>query len=189
MRLTWGLISVLILVGLSLAASSQEEFQEDYLGITDLGIVDVHHSQEYMRIISGYDYYDYSEPFSIWGPAAGSWSLTLQDSTTRYADLVLYQVDGEVFGQGTMIHNGRAQTVAAGGSMMGNLLDIRLITLDGGNMYRLRLDMSTRPARGSYSAYSPAGARWAGTVTGERCLPTPGMDMDRAAPKAAGYIW
>ncbi|MHC1593821.1 MAG: hypothetical protein ACXQT2_00705 [Methanotrichaceae archaeon] len=189
MRLTWGLISVLILVGLSLAASSQEEFQEDYLGITDLGIVDVHHSREYMRIISGYDYYDYSEPFSIWGPAAGSWSLTLQDSTTRYADLVLYQVDKEVFGQGTMIYNGRAQTVAAGGSMMGNLLDVRLITLDGVNMYRLRLDISTRPARGSYSAYSPAGARWAGTVSGERRLPTPGMDMDRAAPKAAGYIW
>jgi len=97
---------------------------------------------------------------------AGDWALTLEDDVTRYANLSLYQADGEVFGYGYMTFDNTVQKVAAGGSVEDNTLDLYLISIEEEIMFRLNFTVDYGSISGYYRGYSADGARISGKGSG-----------------------
>jgi len=173
MRFELGVISALILCLLLVATSEGEPPQEDWIGIGDLRIVDVHHSEKYIVAMNTTPEYAGGGP-ETWPattyPESQIWYLTLWDGTTRYVDLTLFQVENEIFGQGAMTTSGISQTVTATGYLMADLLELRIFVLEDNVMYRLRMDFAGGSASGSYTGYSTTGAKWFGSAFGRRTL-------------------
>lgn len=109
---------------------------------------------------------------SPWSNVAGRWTLSLIDSASRTVDLTLYQYENEVFGRGVMTTGVITQEVTAAGSTEGSGLSLRLVTVGGDNMYRLRTSVSANSIFGTYSAYSSDGSSWAGNCNGNRFYAT-----------------
>jgi hypothetical protein len=109
---------------------------------------------------------------SPWSNVAGRWTLSLIDTASRSVDLTLYQYGNEVFGRGVMTTGVITQEVTAAGSTEGSSLSLRLVTVGGNSMYRLRTTVSGNSIFGIYSAYSSDGASWAGNCNGNRFYST-----------------
>jgi len=109
---------------------------------------------------------------SPWSNVAGRWTLSLIDTASRSVDLTLYQYGNEVFGRGVMTTGVITQDVTAAGSTEGSGLSLRLVTVGGNNMYRLRTSVSGNSIFGTYSAYSSDGSSWAGNCNGNRFYAT-----------------
>ena len=120
MRFKLGMISAFVLSLLLVPALGEDPPQEDWIGIGDLRIVDVHHTEKYITTMNATQ--EYGEAPGTWPatalPGSQRWHLTIWDGPTRYVDLTLFQVDGEIFGQGVMTTDGVSQTVTATGSLM-----------------------------------------------------------------------
>ncbi|KQC16022.1 MAG: hypothetical protein APR56_10515 [Methanosaeta sp. SDB] len=148
--------------------------EDEWLGIGGLRIVDVHHTEGYivgMMNLSGENGTEWIYPdLSGQTPAyvAGIWSFTLADEETRRLDLTLYQADGEVFGEGSISSTSGTSLVTAAGYATSNLLDLRVVTLGDPTLIRLRLNLLTSPAQGSYAAYSASGLAGRGAASGGR---------------------
>jgi hypothetical protein len=111
-------------------------------------------------------------PETPWSNVAGRWTLSLIDTASRSVDLTLYQYGNEVFGKGVMTTGVNTQEVTAAGSTEGTSLSLRLVTVGGNNMYRLRTSVSGNSIFGTYSAYSSDGSSWAGNCNGSRFYAT-----------------
>lgn len=111
-------------------------------------------------------------PGSPWAAVAGRWTLNLVDTESRSSDLTLYQIGNEVFGRGVLTTGANSQEVTAAGSVEGYSLSLRLVTVGGDNMYRLRTMVSGNSIFGTYTAYSSYGVTWAGNCNGSRFYPT-----------------
>jgi len=109
---------------------------------------------------------------SPWSNVAGRWTLSLIDTASRTVDLTLYQYGNEVFGKGVMTTGPNTQEVTAAGSTEGSSLSLRLVTVGGNGMYRLRTTVSGNSIFGTYSAYTSDGAFWAGNCNGNRFYST-----------------
>lgn len=109
---------------------------------------------------------------SPWSNVAGRWTLNLVDSAQRTVDLTLYQYGNEVFGKGVMTTGVNTQEVTAAGSTEGSSLSLRLVTVGGNSMYRLRTSVSGNSIFGTYNAYSSDGVSWAGNCNGNRFYAT-----------------
>ena len=109
---------------------------------------------------------------SPWAAVAGRWTLNLVDTESRSSDLTLYQIGNEVFGRGVLTTGVSFQDVTAAGSVEGSSLSLRLVTVGGDNMYRLRTMVSGNSIFGTYTAYSSYGVTWAGNCNGSRFYPT-----------------
>ncbi len=109
---------------------------------------------------------------SPWSNVAGRWTLSLVDSASRTVDLTLYQYGNEVFGKGYMTTGVNSQEVTAAGSTEGSGLSLRLVTVGGNSMYRLRTTVSGNSIFGTYNAYSSDGVSWAGNCNGNRFYST-----------------
>jgi hypothetical protein len=98
----------------------------------------------------------------------GNWSLEIADNVSRNATLTLFQNGDTVFGKGSIRRDNNTLTVAAGGSVTGNKLNLDLITLEKMGLYRLSMTVSGDSAIGSYSAFSTTGSPSTGTAKGLR---------------------
>jgi len=111
-------------------------------------------------------------PETPWSNVVGRWTLSLIDTASRSVDLTLYQYGNEVFGGGVMTTGVITQEVTAAGFVDGSNLSLRLVTVGGNNMYRLRTSVSGNSIFGTYSAYSSDGSSWAGNCNGNRFYAT-----------------
>ena len=121
---------------------------------------------------------------SPWSDVAGRWTLSLVDSASRTVDLTLYQYGNEVFGKGVMATGVNSQEITAAGLIEGSSLSLRLVTVGGNTMYRLRTTVSGNSIFGTYSAYSSDGTSWAGNCNGSRFYAT----TQTASPEPSGTV-
>jgi len=89
---------------------------------------------------------------SPWANVVGRWTLSLVDTASRSVDLTLYQYGNEIFGRGVMTTGANSQEITAAGSIEGSSLSLRLVTVGGNSMYRLRTTVSGNSIFGTYSA-------------------------------------
>jgi hypothetical protein len=108
-----------------------------------------------------------------WSNVEGRWTLSLIDSASRTVDLTLFQDGNEVFGKGIMTTGINTQELTAAGLTEGSSLSLRLVTVGGNSMYRLRTSVSGNSIFGTYTAYTSDGAFWAGNCNGNRFYSTP----------------
>jgi len=113
-----------------------------------------------------------------WSNVAGRWTLSLVDSATRTVDLTLFQYGNEVFGKGIMTTGVNTQELTAAGLTEGSALTLRLVTVGGNSMYRLRTAVNGNRIFGTYTAYTSDGAFWAGNCDGNRFFSTPQTESD-----------
>ena len=102
---------------------------------------------------------------------SGSWSLKLDDNTSRNAALTLFHNGDTVYGTGYM-NQGTNTTLqaAASGAVTGNRLNLNLVSLGKVSLYRFSLTISNDSVMGSYSALTPGASQITGTAKGERFL-------------------
>ncbi|HII06120.1 MAG TPA: hypothetical protein HA349_02030 [Methanotrichaceae archaeon] len=180
MRIILVLIPALLLMA-SHPASADGSSDDEWLGIGGLQIADVHHTEGYivgMMNLSGEngtEWIEPGEPLAFSGQplpdVAGIWSFSLADEETLRLDLTLYQADSEVFGEGTTTSKSGTRLATAAGYVTSNLLDLRVVTLGDPALYRLRLDLATSPAQGSYAAYSASRLAGSGSAAGYKTAP------------------
>ena len=105
---------------------------------------------------------------------SGSWSLKLDDNTSRKADLTLFQNGNAVYGTGNM-NQGTNTTLqaAASGTVTGNKLNLNLVSLGKISLYRFSLTISKDSVTGSYSDLTPGAPQITGTAKGGRFLQLP----------------
>lgn len=175
------LIFISLLLGAALHGSVGEEPPADeWLGIEGLRIVDVHHTEGYLRGVMNLS----GQSRTGWTPlappvrpatdVAGIWSFTLLGRERLEGEVALYQVDGEVFGEGAIASEmGRWQVTAAGYATY-NDLEIRLVPVGDPTLIRLRLSLLGIPARGSYAVYTPSGQAGFGAAFGYKRGPIGG---------------
>jgi hypothetical protein len=179
-------ILLLLMAALLLAASYPTEAegspQDEWLGIEGLRIVDVHHTRGYIvgmlnrTAENGSGWLEPDLPGQAPAPVAGIWTVFLSGEEAQRLDLTLYQADGEVFGEGIIYSTAGTNLVTAAGLATSNLLDLGVVTVGDPALIRLRLNLATSPAQGSYAAYTPSGLTGSGAATGGRTvLAAPGL--------------
>jgi hypothetical protein len=99
---------------------------------------------------------------------AGNWSFRLRDSKTAVLALTLYQSDSAIFGTGSINDGGDSLRVLASGSLVGDRLNLDVITSGTVRLYRLALSGSDRSLSGEYRAYSTDGMPWMGIAEGTK---------------------
>jgi hypothetical protein len=109
---------------------------------------------------------------SPWSNVAGRWTLNLMDTESRSLDLTVYQIGNEVFGRGVMTTGANSQEMTAAGSIEGTALTLRLVSVGGDNMYRLRTAAGGDSIFGTYTAFSSYGVTWTGNCNGNRFYPS-----------------
>lgn len=174
----WMKIFLVLMAPLLLAAPSPVQAegspQDEWLGIEGLRIVDVHHTRGYIAGMlnrtaeNGSGWLEPELPGQDPAPVAGIWAIFLSGEEARRLDLTLHQADGEVFGEGTLSSTAGTRLVTAAGYATNNLLDLRTVTVGDPALIRLRLDLATSPAQGSYAAYDPSDLVGSGAATGGR---------------------
>jgi hypothetical protein len=105
-------------------------------------------------------------------PVAGSWNLSLWDTSTRYLHLNLIQSDDAVVGGGELTDERGAVQVYAGGTVMGDGLALYVIPAGASSLYRLALRIIPGSMKGSY-VYSGQGFAVPGLASGSMA-PTTG---------------
>jgi hypothetical protein len=101
-------------------------------------------------------------------PAAGSWSLTLQEAPSAASKLLalnLYQSGDAVFGYGQLNEAGLVSQVTAGGTVLGDKLSMYVIPVGSQMVYRLSLQLQPDSMSGSY-IYSAPGVTQPGVAFG-----------------------
>jgi hypothetical protein len=98
--------------------------------------------------------------------AAGNWSFSLKDSENRSMTLKLSQSKDILLGVGTMNENNRTQMISASGLLVGDKLDLNVISLATANLYSLSLTKKENTASGEYKAFTSGGESWVGNAEG-----------------------
>ena len=187
MKVLLALIPILLLTAL-IPAGAQGSQADEWLGIGSLRIISAHHTEGYilgMMNLSGQDRRGWTMPALPGRPGsevAGIWSFTFEGEGRREADLGLYQVGGEVFGEGIMTSDTRRWQLTAAGYVSSNVLDLSLVTVGDPGLIRVRLSLLTTPARGSYAAYAPSGHAGSGEAFGHKRGPPGGIYGPGPAP-------
>ncbi|MGB3943383.1 MAG: hypothetical protein WBK88_01155 [Methanothrix sp.] len=169
------LVFIPLLLGAALqGAVGEEPLADEWLGIGGLRIVDVHHTEGYLRGVMNLS----GQSRTGWMPpalpvrsatdVAGVWSFTLLGRERLEAEVALYQVDGEVFGEGAIASETRRWQVTAAGYATSNDLELRLVPVGDPALTSLRLSLLTIPSRGSYASYTPSGKADSGAAFGYR---------------------
>ena len=101
---------------------------------------------------------------------SGTWSLVLNDSASRTADLTLFQSGDAVYGTGNInLDPTTTMIAAASGTIAGDKLNLDVVSLGKVSLYRISMTLSGDSATGSYITYSPgASSPISGTATGIR---------------------
>jgi hypothetical protein len=104
--------------------------------------------------------------------ASGSWSLVLNDSTSRTAVLTLFQDGNILYGTGNLNLDANTTLIAAAsGTISGDKLNLDIVSLGRVSLYRISMILSGNSATGSYTAFDPSSASTTGTAEGIRSVP------------------
>lgn len=103
-------------------------------------------------------------------PAAGSWTLTLNDVDTSYLKLDLYQTADAVFGTGELAAGGVMTPVTVGGSVLGDQVALFVVPTGSQNMYRFSLTIKPGTMDGEYIFTAP-GITQPGVAFGSQISP------------------
>ena len=104
---------------------------------------------------------------------SGNWTIVISGGINGTIELVLFQVNGIVFGYGTMNVDGTALEVTACGALTDSALYLDIVTLGDVNLgevnlYGLNLTIGDNTVGGSYVAYGPTGKLGFGAAAGTR---------------------
>jgi hypothetical protein len=106
-----------------------------------------------------------SEPIT----ASGSWYLMLNDSASRTAALTLFQNGDAVYGTGNINLDAKTTMVAAAsGIIIGDRLNLDLVSLGKVGLYRISMTINGNSATGNYTAFNTNSASATGTANGAR---------------------
>jgi hypothetical protein len=173
MRIILALVLLLLhLLAAPHNAVGDESPGNEWLGIGGLRIVDVHHTEGYIRGVmnlsgeNGTGWISPAPPGEPMADVAGVWTISLAGAEARWAEVTLHQADGEVFGEGAMTSRTGTRLVTAAGYVRLSQLDLWLVTVGDPSLFRVRLSLLTSPASGGYAVYSPAVREGFGTATG-----------------------
>jgi hypothetical protein len=110
-----------------------------------------------------------SEPSAL----SGSWSLVLNDSTSRIAALTLFQNGDTIYGTGNINPDANTTlTAAASGTVVGDKADLDIVSVGMVSLYRISMTLSEESATGTYTAFSPNAVSTTGNVNGVRSAPS-----------------
>jgi len=99
----------------------------------------------------------------------GKWSLEFNFGSPPKATLNLFQNGDVVYGTGAMVLDPKTNLeVAAGGKVMGNQMNLDIISLGNVSLYSISMTVIGNSASGSYTAYRPGASPISGTATGLR---------------------
>jgi hypothetical protein len=99
----------------------------------------------------------------------GRWSMEFNFGSPPKASLNLFQNGDVVYGTGVIVLDTKTNLeVAAGGTVMGDKMNLDIISLGNVSLYRISMTVIGNSASGSYTAYSPGASPIGGTATGIR---------------------
>jgi hypothetical protein len=100
---------------------------------------------------------------------SGRWSMEFNFGSPPKASLNLFQNGDIVYGTGVIVLDAKTnREVAAGGSVMGDKMNLDIISMGNVSLYRISMTVVGNSASGSYTAYSPGASPIIGTATGIR---------------------
>ena len=99
----------------------------------------------------------------------GKWSLEFNFGSPPKATLNLFQNGDVVYGTGAMVLDPKTNLeVAAGGTVMGDQMNLDIISLGNVSLYSISMTVIGNSASGSYTVYRPGASPIGGTATGLR---------------------
>jgi hypothetical protein len=110
---------------------------------------------------SGDDYigncvYPPEDPYITYERASGKWSMEFNYGSPPKATLNLFQDGDVVYGTGVLILDPKTNLeVAAGGTVMGDKMNLDMISLGNVSLFRITMTVIENSASGTYTAYSP----------------------------------
>lgn len=102
---------------------------------------------------------------------SGSWTLELQGEIPKEMALTLFQKGTDVFGTGRSVDGDETLLATASGSLIGNNLNLYLVTMGSIQLYKIGLSLDGDFASGKYTAISATGESTDGSVNGTRSVP------------------
>lgn len=102
-------------------------------------------------------------------PISGKWSMEFNFGAPPKASLTLFQNGDVVYGTGVIVLDPKTNLqAAAGGTVMGNQMNLDIISLGNVSLYSISMTVIGNSASGSYTAYRPGASQISGTATGLR---------------------
>jgi hypothetical protein len=108
-------------------------------------------------------------PSSDSTPIQGKWSMEFNFGSPPKATLNLFQNEDKVYGTGAIFLDPKTNLeVAAGGTVMGDKMNLDIISLGNVSLYSISMTIIGNSASGTYTAYRPGASPISGTATGLR---------------------
>ncbi len=102
-------------------------------------------------------------------PISGKWSMEFNFGSPPKATLNLYQDGEKVYGTGVIVLDPKTNLeIAAGGTIVGNQMNLNIISLGNVSLYSVAMTVIGNSASGTYTAYRPGESQIGGTATGLR---------------------
>ena len=106
-----------------------------------------------------------TEPTAI----SGKWSMEFNYGSPPKATLTLFQNEDVVYGTGVLISDPKTNLeVAAGGKVVGNKMNLNMISLINVSLYSISMTVIGNSASGTYIAYRPGSSPIRGPTNGIR---------------------
>jgi hypothetical protein len=100
---------------------------------------------------------------------SGKWSMEFNFGSPPKATLNHFQNGDVVYGTGVIVLDPKTNLeAAAGGTVMGNQMNLDIISLGNVSLYSISMTVIGNSASGSYGAYRPGASPISGTATGIR---------------------
>jgi hypothetical protein len=102
-------------------------------------------------------------------PVSGKWSMEFNFGSPPKATLNLFQNEDQVYGTGVIVLDPKTNLeVAAGGTVIGDKMNLDMISLGSVSLYSISMTVIGNSASGTYTAYRPGASPISGTATGLR---------------------
>jgi hypothetical protein len=102
-------------------------------------------------------------------PISGKWSMEFNYGSPPKATLNLFQDGDVVYGTGVLILDPKTNLeVAAGGTVMGDKMNLDMISLGNVSLYSITMTVIGNSASGTYTAYRPGASPSGGPANGIR---------------------
>lgn len=103
---------------------------------------------------------------------SGRWSMELNYGAPPKASLNLFQNESVIYGTGVIVLDSKTTLeVAASGSIIGDKLNLDMVSLGNVSLYRASMTVIENSASGTYTAYNPNTPQISHTITGIRFNP------------------
>ena len=102
---------------------------------------------------------------------SGRWSMELNYGAPPKASLNLFQNEDVIYGTGDIVLDSKTSLeVAASGTLIGDKLNLDMVSLGNVSLYRASMTVIGNSASGTYTAYRPNASPISHTITGIRFM-------------------